>query len=170
MINKRIEEAINSQINAELFSAYLYKSMGAYFADKNLTGMASWMNVQSSEEMTHASKLYDYMVERGGRVRFSAIDEPTSQWGSPLDAFKAALDHERYITGRINDLTDLAIEEKDHATSIMLQWFVNEQVEEESSVGDIVNKLDMMEGSKQGIYMLDRELGGRSMSSESSGE
>jgi ferritin len=165
MMNSRVEEAINIQINEELFSAYLYKAMSAYFADKNLNGMASWMSVQAGEEMTHALKLYDYVIERSGRVRLAAIKEPTFEWGSPLDAFKAAYEHEQYITGRINDLTDLSIQEKDHATSIMLQWFVTEQIEEEASTSEIVNKLEIMEGSKQGLYMLDRELESRSATS-----
>lgn len=166
MINKKVEEAINNQINAEMFSSYLYKAMSAYFADLNLTGMAAWMDVQAQEEMTHALKFYDYIIERGGRVKLMAIEEPAFEWGSPIEAFKAAYEHEQYITGRINDLTDLAIQEKDHATMIMLQWFVTEQVEEEASVSEIVGKMEMIADSKHGIYMLDKELGGRGAGSE----
>lgn len=161
MINKKIEEAINSQINAEMFSAYLYKSMSAYFSDINLNGMAAWMNVQAQEEMTHALKFYDYVIERGGRVRLMAIEEPAFDWGSPIEVFKASYEHEQYITGRINDLADLAIKEKDHATGIMLQWFVTEQVEEEANVSEIVSKMEMIGDAKHGLYMLDKELGGR---------
>lgn len=166
MINKKVEEAINSQINAEMFSAYLYKSMSAYFSDMNLTGMATWMDLQAQEEMTHALKFYDYLIERGGRVRLLAIEEPASEWGSPIEVFRASYEHEQYITGRINDLADLAIQEKDHATGIMLQWFVTEQVEEEANVSEIVSKMEMISDSKHGLYMLDKELGGRTAAPE----
>lgn len=161
MINKKIEAAINNQINAEMFSAYLYKAMSAYFSDINLTGMAAWMNLQAQEEMTHALKFYDYIIERGGRVKLMAIEEPAFEWSSPIDAFKASYEHEQYITSRINELADLAIKEKDHATGIMLQWFVTEQVEEEANVSEIVSKMEMIADSKNGLYMLDKELGGR---------
>lgn len=170
MINKKVEEAINNQINAEMFSSYLYKAMSAYFADMNLTGMAAWMDVQAQEEMTHALKFYDYIIERGGRVKLMAIEEPAFEWGAPIEAFKAAYEHEQYITGRINDLTDLAIQEKDHATMIMLQWFVTEQVEEEASVSEIVGKMEMIGDSKHGVYMLDKELGGRGASGSEEAE
>ncbi|HPI97422.1 MAG TPA: ferritin [Synergistales bacterium] len=161
MIGPNIEKAINEQINAELFSAYIYKAMSAYFASENLMGMSRWMDIQSEEEMSHAMKFYDYLVERGGRVKLTALEEPPFEWDSPLSVFEAAYEHEQYISSRINHLTDLAISEKDHATNIMLQWFVSEQVEEEAHAEEIVNKLKMISESRHGLYMLDRELGAR---------
>jgi len=161
MIKDNIQEAINNQINAELFSAYLYKSMSAYLQSENLTGMAAWMDLQAQEEIQHAMKFYDYLVERGGRVKLLAIDEPQYEWGSPLEIFEASYKHEQYITERINNLVDLSMQEKDHATGIMLQWFVSEQVEEEAGVDEIVQKIKMISDSKHGMYMLDKELGGR---------
>ena len=161
MIKENIQEAINNQINAELFSAYLYKSMSANLHSENLTGMAAWMDLQAQEEMQHAMKFYDYLIERGGRVKLLSIDEPEYEWGSPLEIFEASYKHEQYITERINNLVDLSLKEKDHATGIMLQWFVSEQVEEEAGVDEIVQKIKMISDSKHGMYMLDKELGGR---------
>lgn len=161
MIKEKIQEAINKQINAELFSAYLYQSMGAYLDSVNLGGMAAWMNMQAKEELEHAMKFYNYLLERGGRVKLYAIDEPQFEWNSPLEVFEASYEHEQYVTGRINDLVELAAEEKDHATGVMLQWFVSEQVEEEATVDEIVEKMKMISESRNGLYMLDRELGKR---------
>ena len=161
MISSRVETAINEQINAELFSAYIYKAMSAYLASVNLMGMSRWMDIQSEEEMAHAMKFYGYLVERGGRIKLTALEEPPFEWASPLDVFEAAYEHEQYITSRINDLTNLAIEEKDHASNIMLQWFVSEQVEEEANAEEIVNKLKMIGDSRHALYMLDKELGAR---------
>ncbi len=161
MIKENIQEAINKQINAELFSAYLYQSMGAYLDSENLGGMAAWMNMQAKEELEHAMKFYNYLLERGGRVKLYAIDEPQFEWNSPLEVFEASYEHEQYVTGRINDLVELAAEEKDHATGVMLQWFVSEQVEEEATVDEIVEKMKMISESRNGLYMLDRELGKR---------
>jgi len=140
MISKKIEKALNKQINAELYSAYLYLSMVAYFESVNLPGFANWMKVQTQEELMHAMKIYDFVNERGGRVVLKAIEAPPTEWDSPLDAFEATYKHEQKVTGLINNLVNLAIEEKDHATSSFLQWFVNEQVEEESSVGYGIRK------------------------------
>jgi ferritin len=161
MISKKMQDAVNDQINAELYSSYLYLSMAAYFEEKNLRGMATWMTIQALEEKGHAMKFYNYIVERGGRVKLQAIAEPPFEWNSCLDVFKAALDHERYVTRRINDLTELAMEEKDHASQIFLQWFVTEQVEEEANAEEIINKLEFLSESKHGVYMLDKELGAR---------
>jgi ferritin len=161
MISKKMQDAVNDQINAELYSSYLYLSMAAYFEEKNLRGMATWMTIQALEEKDHAMKFYNYIVERGGRVKLQAIAEPPFEWKSCLDVFKAALDHERYVTRRINDLTELAMEEKDHASQIFLQWFVTEQVEEEANAEEIINKLEFLSESKHGVYMLDKELGAR---------
>ncbi len=158
---EKMEKAINDQINAELFSSYLYKSMASWFESQDLPGMANWMDIQAKEEMDHAMKFYDYVIERGGRVIFQAIEAPQSSWESPLEAFKATLDHEIYISRRIDDLMDMALEEKDHATRIMLNWFVEEQVEEEDNASNNVSKVDMLKDSKRGMYMLDREFASR---------
>ncbi len=161
MISKKMEKALNEQVNAELFSAYLYLSMEAYFKSLNLNGFANWMRVQTQEEIAHAMKIYEFINERGGRITMKAIDGPETKWDSPLAVFKAVYEHEQKVTGLINDLVDLAIEEKDHATNAFLQWFVNEQVEEESSADEMVQQLKMMEKAPGGIFMLDRELGQR---------
>ena len=161
MISKKIEKALNKQINAELYSAYLYLSMVAYFESVNLPGFANWMKVQTQEELMHAMKIYDFVNERGGRVVLKAIEAPPTEWDSPLDAFEATYKHEQKVTGLINNLVNLAIEEKDHATNSFLQWFVNEQVEEESSVDKVSQKLKMVEKSPGELFMIDSELGQR---------
>ncbi|MGD8501735.1 MAG: ferritin, partial [Phycisphaerales bacterium] len=161
MITKKMEKALNGQVNAELYSAYLYLSMESYFKSLNLNGFANWMRVQTQEEVTHAMKIYDFINERGGRVILEAIEGPATKWDSPLALFEAVYAHEQKVTSLINDLVDLAIEEKDHATNTFLQWFVNEQVEEESSADAIVQQLKMMENAPGGMFMLDRELGQR---------
>ena len=161
MISKKMEEALNEQVNAELYSAYLYLSMESYFKSQNLNGFANWMRVQTQEEVAHATKIYDFINERGGRVTLKAIEGPQTEWDSTLAVFKAAYEHEQKVTSLINDLVDLAIKEKDHATNSFLQWFVNEQVEEEASADEIVQQLKMMENAPGGMFMLDRELGQR---------
>ena len=161
MISKKMEKALNDQVNAELYSAYLYLSMEAYFRSLNLDGFAAWMRVQTQEEVTHAMKIYDFINERGGRALMSAIDGPQTEWAGPLTAFEAVYEHEQKVTSLINGLVDLAISEKDHATNSFLQWFVNEQVEEEASADDVVQKLKMMQEAPGGMFMLDRELGQR---------
>ena len=161
MINKKMEEALNEQVNAELYSAYLYLSMESYFKSLNLNGFANWMRVQTQEEMIHAMKIYDFINGRGGRVILKAIEGPPIEWDSPLAVFEAVYAHEQKVTGLINELVNLAIKEKDHATSTFLQWFVNEQVEEESSADEVVKQLKMMESAPGGMFMLDRELGQR---------
>ncbi len=160
-ISERIVDALNKQINAELYSAYLYLSMASYFESKGLKGFANWMRVQWQEELTHAMKIYDYVVERGGRVKLYAIDEPPAEWDSPLAAFEAAYNHEVKVTGMINELVELAMAEKDYATYNMLQWFVAEQVEEEASTSEIVDKLRLIGDDGRGLLMIDRELGAR---------
>ena len=161
MISKKIEEALNEQVNAELYSAYLYLSMESYFKSENLNGFANWMRVQTQEEVAHAMKIYEFINERGGRVILKTIEGPQTEWDSALAVFKAAYEHEQKVTGLINNLVDLSIKEKDHATNSFLQWFVNEQVEEEASADGIVQQLKMMENAPGGMFMLDRELGQR---------
>ena len=161
MISKKVEKALNEQLNAELYSAYLYLSMAAWFESQNLPGFASWMRIQTREENTHAMKFFGFVNERRGRVTLKAIEEPAKEWKSPLAAFEAALEHEQYITGRIDDLVNLAATEKDHATAAFLQWFVNEQVEEEASVDRIVQQFKMANNAPGALLMLDHELGER---------
>lgn len=161
MLSEKMTKAINDQINAELYSAYLYLSMAAYFEDTNLPGASSWMRHQAQEESEHAMKFFDFVNERRGRVVLAAIDRPQAEWASPLDAFEEAFKHEQYVSGRINSLVELAQAEKDYATASFLTWFVDEQVEEESSVDAIVQRLRLVGDAKQGLFMIDRELGGR---------
>jgi len=161
MISKKMEDALNEQVNAELYSAYLYLSMESYFKSQNLNGFANWMRVQTQEEITHAMKIYEFIDERGGRITLKAIDGPDTEWDSPLEVFKAVYEHEQKVTSLINDLVNLAIEEKDHATNTFLQWFVNEQVEEEASADQVVQQLKMMEKAPGGLFLLDRELAQR---------
>ena len=156
-----MESELNKQINAELYSAYLYLAMSANLEAANLRGFASWMKVQAQEEMTHAMKIYNYIFERVGRAVLEAIDKPQTKWESPLDAFEAAYEHEQKVTAMIDKLLKLAAEEKDNASISMLQWFVDEQVEEEASANDIVQKLKLIKGAPGGLFMLDKELGQR---------
>jgi ferritin len=161
MLSKKIENAINKQINAELWSAYLYLSMSAHFESINLGGFANWMRVQAQEELGHAMKFYHHVIERRGRVTVAAIAAPSISWKSPLNAFEDAFKHEQKVTGMINDLANMAAGEKDHATANILQWFIDEQVEEELSTDAIVQKLKMIGTNTGGLYMLDRELAQR---------
>ena len=157
----RIEKALNQQMNAEMYSAYLYLSMASYFESHGLAGCANWMKAQTQEELIHAMKFYNFIVERGGRAVMAEIKAPPNQWGSPLEVFEHALEHEQLVTSLINQLMDLAIEERDHATQIFLQWFVTEQVEEEASAGAVVEKMKLAGQTSGGIFMVDRELAAR---------
>jgi len=166
VIGDRIVRALNQQLNRELYSGYLYLSMAAYFDSLGLKGFASWMKVQWKEELVHAMKFFDYISSRGGRVELYAIEEPPKSWNSPLNAFEYALEHEKKVTKLINELVDLAIAEKDHATFNMLQWFVMEQVEEEESFSDIVEKLRLSKDDSGILLLLDAELGKRKFGGE----
>ena len=157
MLNKKLEVELNKQLNAELYSAYLYLSMSAYLATKNLSGFSNWMKVQFEEEQFHAMKLFQYILDRGGRVELEVIEKPKSEWKDILDIFNDVLAHEQKITYLINNLVDVAMHEKDHATVNMLQWFVAEQVEEEAGVSDLLDQLKLIEGKGSGLFMLDRE-------------
>ncbi|SIR50415.1 ferritin [Halanaerobium kushneri] len=161
MLKENVEKALNKQINAELYSAYLYQSMAAYFEDKSLAGFARWMDLQAEEEMIHARKIYDFVNERGGRVILEGIDKPKSDWDSNLEVFEDSLAHEQKVTAMINDLVALADQENDYATHSFLQWFVDEQVEEEDSVGEIVDKLKLVGDSAQSLFMMDDKLAAR---------
>jgi ferritin len=159
MISKKMQDAINDQINAEFYSSYLYLSMEAYFKSMSLPGFANWMRVQTQEELVHAMKMYDFINERNGKVILQQITAPPPVWKRPLAAFEAAYAHEQKVTGRINNLVDLAIKEKDHASNNFLQWFIAEQVEEEASSNDVVNRLKLIGKSGEGLFQLDKELG-----------
>lgn len=161
MLSEKMEKALNDQIREEMYSAYLYLAMAAWFESKNLKGFANWMTVQFSEEQKHARKFYGYIYDRNGVVKLQTLKEPPSSWDSPLAAFQDAYKHEQYITARINNLVEMAIDEKDRATQVFLDWFVNEQVEEEASTYEVAETLKMVGDKPQGLYIVNRELGQR---------
>ena len=161
MMGERLQEAINEQINKELYSAYLYLSMSAYCEAEGLSGFAAWMRAQAQEEVGHAMRFFDHVNTRGGRVVLKAIEVPPPIWKSPLEMFEQVLEHERKVTGMINRLYQLALSENDYATQIELQWFITEQVEEEESAGAVVEQLKRIGDQPMGLLMLDRELGQR---------
>jgi ferritin len=161
MLSDKMLNALNQQINAEMYSAYIYQSMAAWALDQGLNGLATFMNCQAKEEMVHAFKFYDFIVERNARVTLTGIDSPPVDWAGPVAVAENVLAHEQKVTGMINDLVDLAIEEKDHATRSFLNWFVDEQVEEEASANDLLCKLKLAAESRGGLFMVDRELGTR---------
>ena len=161
MMGERLQEAINEQINKELYSAYLYLSMSAYCEAEGLSGFAVWMRAQAQEEVGHAMRFFDHVNARGGRVVLKAIEVPPPIWKSPLEMFEQVLEHERKVTGMINRLYQLALSENDYATQIELQWFITEQVEEEKSAGAVVGQLQRIGDQPMGLLMLDRELGQR---------
>ncbi len=158
MLSKKLESELNKQLNAELYSAYLYLSMAAYYESKNLKGFANWMNVQAQEEQVHGMKIYDYINGRGGRVQLAVIEAPPVEWSSVVDVFDNVYSHEQKVTGLINNLVNIATEEKDHATVNFLQWFVAEQVGQEASAPEVLEQLTFIDGKGSGIFMLDREL------------
>ena len=161
MLKDTMQDALNKQTNAEFYSSYLYLSMASYFQSINLNGFANWMRVQAQEELTHAMKIFDFVNERGGKATLMTVQGPTTEWASPLAAFEDAYSHEQHMTEMINDLDKIAAEENDRATCIFLQWFITEQVEEEANVNDIVQKLKLINGAPNGLFMLDAELAKR---------
>ncbi len=161
MLKPKMQDALNKQMNEEFFSAYLYLQMSAWFQSVNLPGLSSWMRIQTQEEVVHAMKLYDFINGRGGSAELQAIAAPQAEWESPLAAFEAALTHEQHITGCIDKLMDEARANSDHASEIFLQWFVTEQVEEEASADEVVQKLKLVADAPGGVYLLDQELGAR---------
>jgi len=170
MLSKKMADALNDQVNKEMYSAYLYLAMSAHSEEKGLSGFANWFMVQYKEEMTHAMKIYHYIQEQGAKVNLKAIEEPPFDFQSPLDMFKKTLAHEQFVTRSIHELVDLAISENDHATHIFLQWFVTEQVEEEANDHEIIGKLEMIGNNPGVLFMLDRELGSRAFSDETQDE
>lgn len=161
MIHEKMEKALNAQVNAEYWSAYLYLSMSAWFENINLPGFANWMYMQAQEESSHAIKMFKYIVERGGVVKLQPIDKVETEWEDVITVFEETLAHEQKVTGLINNLMDIAIDIKDHASKSFLQWFIDEQVEEESSVDAIIHQLKMVKNSPHALFMLDKEFAGR---------
>lgn len=163
MLKKAVQDAINDQIGNEVYSAFLYLSMSGYFESVNLPGFARWMRVQYGEELEHALKFFDFVNDREGRVVLKAIGQPPSDFQSPLDAFQQALEHEREVTGMINQLYALALKENDYPAQVLLQWFISEQVEEEKNASNIVEQLKMIGNNGSALLILDRELGARKL-------
>lgn len=161
-ISQKLVDAVNEQINKEIFSEYYYLSMAAYFESENLPGFANFFIVQAEEERFHAMKFFHYLNERGARVILEAIDKPETEFKSPLEVFELAYKHEVFVSESINNLMDIAISENDHAMKGFLQWYVEEQVEEEASMDDYVNRLKRIGDHGYGVFMLDKELAGRS--------
>lgn len=159
MLSKKLESALNAQVNAEFWSAYLYLSMSAHFAQEGKPGFANWFKIQFQEEQDHAQKIMSYVIERGGKIALTPITEVAQSWTSPLAAFQDTLKHEKEVTAMINNLVKLAKEEDDYATESMLKWFVDEQVEEESTATGFIDALEMIKDNGFGIYTLDKELG-----------
>jgi len=161
MIDKKIEAAINEQINWEVYSSYLYFSMAAYFDATNLKGFAHWMRTQAMEEMTHVKRFYDFLTSRGGRVILTAVKAPPTGWDNPKAVFIDTLEHEQHVTKRINDLMNLAHDLREHASISFLQWFIDEQVEEEESVDEVLQSLKLNENNPGGLFMIDKDLAQR---------
>ncbi|MDA3834278.1 MAG: ferritin [Spirochaetales bacterium] len=161
MISKRIEEALNEQLNKEFYSAYMYLAMSAYCNTLGLQGFSHWMRMQYEEENLHVTKMYDYILNQGGEIHLKTIEEPLKEYGTPLEIFQKTLEHEQFVTRSIHQLMGLAMEERDYATQAFLQWYVTEQVEEESNVQDVLNPLRMVGEDKGGLMMIDQKLGGR---------
>lgn len=160
-LSAKLAEAINEQINKEIFSEYYYLSMAAYFESENLPGFANFFIVQAEEERFHAMKFFHYLNERGARVILKAIDQPKTEFNSALEVFELAYEHETFVSDSINKLMDVAISENDHAAKGFIQWYVDEQVEEEASMDDYVNRLKRIGDHNYGVFMLDKELAGR---------
>ena len=170
MLNQKIQDAFNKQLNAELYSSYLYLSMSAYFEQRNLAGMANWMRTQAQEELLHAMKFFDFINDRGGQVILAQVEGPTTQWDSPVHVFEDTYEHECKVTALINELLALSTAENDNASSVFLQWFVTEQVEEESTAQTIMEKLRLVGDNGTGLIMLDTELGQRTFAPPTSAE
>ncbi len=162
MLSEKLIDAINDQIQFEYYSAFTYKAMQAYFEAEDLAGMANWMNIQFQEEMDHAEKMFHFICETGGKVELKVINAPQNEYNSILEIFETTLKHEQEVTSRINNLMDLAQEEKNHVAQIFLQWFVTEQIEEEANVGQIIAKLKRVKDDGRGLMMIDQELEKRS--------
>jgi ferritin len=163
MLSAKMQKALNTHLNEEFYSSYLYLSMAAYFEAKNLKGFANWFRIQTQEEHMHGMKFFDFILQKGGKVTLTEITAPKVEWKSISEVFVETLKHEQKITGLINKLVEVSMLEKDFATNNFLQWFVTEQVEEEANVEEIIQKIEMIGDNKSGLYMLDNELGTRTL-------
>ncbi len=161
MISDAMEQSLFAQLNDEFYSSYLYLAMSAYCNHIDFNGAANWLKLQYEEEQGHATRIYNYLIEQGAHVELQAIPQPPSEFGSILEVFKSSLEHEQKMTAKLNNLSDQALKEKDHATYNLLQWFVNEQVEEEATVSEIISKLKLVNDDGYGLLMIDNELGSR---------
>lgn len=166
MLNTTMLDKLNQQLNGEVYSAYLYQSIAAYFESLSLKGFANWMEIQAQEELTHAHRIYKYIVDKGSRPLMAAVDAPPQDWDSPLAAIEKVYTHECHISQQINECVSLALKESDHSTNTMLQWFVSEQVEEEANADDLVQKLKLIGDNSSGLFLLDSDLGKRSLQPE----
>jgi ferritin len=160
-MDEALQDAVNEQIRNELYSGYVYLAMAAHFEERALSGFAHWMRLQAREELGHGMRLFDYLLDRGGHVVLEAIDQPPTEWGTPLEIFRHALEHERKVTGMIDALYDLARDKQDNATQVALQWFITEQVEEEASAEQAVDQLRMAGDNAAALLMLDQKFGAR---------
>ncbi len=170
MLKEKVQQALNEQINAEQYSALMYLSMSAWLEDKGLSGFANWMYVQYQEELTHANKIFKYVVERSGKVSLKSIDQMPVEFESVIQIVEKTLEHEQHVTSLINNILDIAVAERDHATQSFLKWFVDEQVEEEANVTQLLDSLQLIEGKGNGLFMLDRELKLRTFVDETQAE
>lgn len=166
MINSKIAAALNDQLNLEYHSAYSYLAMSAYFLTQNLNGFAHWMRVQAQEELAHGMKIYDFLDDREAEIRFRALDAPKQNWDGPLDVFEDSLAHEQKVSQSIYNIADLALSERDHATHTFLQWFIEEQVEEEAAVKELIDTLKLVGAEGNGLFLLDRDLAQRDLADE----
>lgn len=166
MISDALRDEINEQIKFEMYSAYMYLAMSAWCAERNLSGFAHWMNLQAQEEVDHAMRFFNFLLERGGRVELQALDAPPIDYGTPLAVMEKSLEHEKFVSSRIHHLFKLAVEEGDYPAQVMLQWFVSEQVEEEASIDEIVERMKMFGSDGTSLLMLDTQLGARQQESE----
>ena len=163
MISEPMQDALSEQLNHEFYSAYLYLALSASCSNAEFNGAARWLETQYEEEIQHATKIYRYLIDQGVKVRLAAIAEPPAEYGTLLEIYEYSLAHEQSMTARLNDLSDQARGEKDHATYNLLQWFVNEQVEEEATLGEIIAKLRLVKDDGYGLLMIDNELGTRTV-------
>jgi len=161
MLNQRIEKIINEQINAELYSSYLYLAMSAYCADLGLAGFANWLKIQVQEELAHVEFMFNYLIERNGRVVLETVEKPPVEWNNIIEVFEETLKHEQYISSRINNIVNVALEEKDHATASFYKWFLDEQVEEEATASDVLSKLKLTKAEGSALFFMDQEMAKR---------
>ena len=161
MISKKMSKALNDQLNWEIYSSYVYAAMASWLKAQNLNGFANWMNIQVREELDHAAMFYEFLHDLGADVEFEAIPKPKNNWKTPEEVFEDTLEHEQGVTSRINNLIDLALADKDHATNARLQWFISEQVEEEANVLALLQQMKLIRNSPDALLMIDRELAQR---------